>query len=638
MSIAKIVGAASNSCWSQVLVLPAVGSGQWVNESDFPRGLILVAVSVKGKGKTDGENDVGMVGREVLQRIEEEMGGEVEANVNLIKEMVERVVGDYKEAEVELVIGKLKKGELDLVGGKGKVLMLRDGEVGVVYGGGKAEITRTSGKIKERDVVVVGTRDIFKLVSVREWQKILMSNGETSEGVAEWLTSMVHGRSGNEGVAAVVVKVGSEKVNESQEDVVELGEVGLVDEIKRKIEAVVGQIRGQKWMGRGKMKKMLRRKPEVFLRKSKSKRLTMSVGIVFLGLLLVSLVLGWRKRMVEKDKQAFEVVYKPAKERYEQAFEFEEINPLRSRSLLVEAKQLVDDGLVGLDERNRYYDELEEFGEQIDEVYKEVSGEKKIEKAELFLDLSLVREGTFGSMMALVDDQLVVLDREDGVVIGVVVSSKRAEVVGGGDLFAGAKLVGLAGRRGIAVADKGIVDFSLSEKTSAVLVERDDVWNEPRALATFGANIYLLDGQSGDIWRYPGITGGVGARQRWLAPGIVPDFSKVSDMEIDGYVWVLTRSGRLEKYAQGAPVTFNVVGLSEELKEPVAVYTNDDIEEVYVLDRGNERVVVFNKEGEYQEQYLWEGISGVNDMVVSEENRKILLLSGSTIYEIPLGN
>ena len=55
-----------------------------------------------------------------------------------------------------------------------------------------------------------------------------------------------------------------------------------------------------------------------------------------------------------------------------------------------------------------------------------------------------------------------------------------------------------------------------------------------------------------------------------------------------------------------------------------------------LLDKGNDRVVVVNKSGEYYSQYRWPGIGGVTHLVASEEEKKILLLAGNKIYEIEI--
>ena len=77
-------------------------------------------------------------------------------------------------------------------------------------------------------------------------------------------------------------------------------------------------------------------------------------------------------------------------------------------------------------------------------------------------------------------------------------------------------------------------------------------------------------------------------------------------------------------------------GIDAPLKEPTGIFTNKDLDFVYVLDRGNQRVVVLKKNGGYQAQYVWSGIKDVSSFLVSEADKKIFLLSGNKIYALEL--
>ncbi len=55
-------------------------------------------------------------------------------------------------------------------------------------------------------------------------------------------------------------------------------------------------------------------------------------------------------------------------------------------------------------------------------------------------------------------------------------------------------------------------------------------------------------------------------------------------------------------------------------------------EGVVVLDRRADRLVVFDREGKYERQMLWDQLGAVSDMVVYEN--RILLLLGSEVYEL----
>jgi hypothetical protein len=107
-------------------------------------------------------------------------------------------------------------------------------------------------------------------------------------------------------------------------------------------------------------------------------------------------------------------------------------------------------------------------------------------------------------------------------------------------------------------------------------------------------------------------------------------------MTIDGALWILKSEGTILKYIRGVKEAFGVAGLSKPFSGPVAAWTDSDQEHLYVLDKGNSRVVVLAKSGEYDSEYVWEGITDVSGILVREKEKKIFLLAGSKIYEIEI--
>ena len=115
------------------------------------------------------------------------------------------------------------------------------------------------------------------------------------------------------------------------------------------------------------------------------------------------------------------------------------------------------------------------------------------------------------------------------------------------------------------------------------------------------------------------------------------DLEDAVSMAIDGSVWLLFSDSSIVKFTRGVKDSFVVSGTDANFNAPEKIYTDPDLENLYVLDRKNTRVVVINKEtGEYQAQYSWPGLAGAYDLFASEEEKKILLLTGERIYEIPL--
>jgi hypothetical protein len=75
-------------------------------------------------------------------------------------------------------------------------------------------------------------------------------------------------------------------------------------------------------------------------------------------------------------------------------------------------------------------------------------------------------------------------------------------------------------------------------------------------------------------------------------------------------------------------------GFDEAVGEAKALTLSEEV--LVVLDRGNKRLVVFDRGGGYQKQLLWQGLEMVSDMTIW--NNKLLMLSGKNLYELDLSS
>ena len=105
-------------------------------------------------------------------------------------------------------------------------------------------------------------------------------------------------------------------------------------------------------------------------------------------------------------------------------------------------------------------------------------------------------------------------------------------------------------------------------------------------------------------------------------------------MTIDGSIYVLTTDGVIKKYTRGKPDTFGITGLETPLKKPLRIFTNPEIDTLYVLDPGNSRIVVLNKAGAFQNAFAATVIKDAKDFDVQESEKKIYILSSENVYEI----
>ena len=110
-------------------------------------------------------------------------------------------------------------------------------------------------------------------------------------------------------------------------------------------------------------------------------------------------------------------------------------------------------------------------------------------------------------------------------------------------------------------------------------------------------------------------------------------------MAVDGDIYVLTKNGSLLRYRSGAKDSFKIKGLEVALNGPLQVYTSVDLQSLYVLDKGNNRIVVLDKEGNLKTQYLFtqEQVNlGLRSISVSRDEKYLLVLAGTKMYKIGL--
>lgn len=358
---------------------------------------------------------------------------------------------------------------------------------------------------------------------------------------------------------------------------------------------------------------------------STKRKTTLTVGVLILILLIVSVVFG----INQKNKKEFE---KESKEKltiatanYGKSISEENLDKTSSRELFVSAKEIA----FKLREDGYKNEDLSKLISDITSKEAEVLGEIKKEPKEL-LDLTLQTSGFNGDQISSTGKEVFVFDKTNKNVIQVDTNGKDAKKTAGKDILEGAKQLASYGDRLFSLNDDGI--YEITNKREKVK-EKD--WEES-LFYLYSGNIYLTDKSANMIYRFAGNNNSFSDKTEWLAPGIEVDLSKVIDMTIDGSIWLLSSSGKATKFTNGNPSVVLMKGIVEELNSPTAIYTNEKLKYVYILDKNSGRVVTLEKNGNFKLQYKSDAIKEAKDLVVPEDESKIILLTGPKLITIEL--
>ena len=105
---------------------------------------------------------------------------------------------------------------------------------------------------------------------------------------------------------------------------------------------------------------------------------------------------------------------------------------------------------------------------------------------------------------------------------------------------------------------------------------------------------------------------------------------------MNGAIYVLYPQSRILKYSLGSPQSFSISGVTPEVGNIDAIYADPDNQYVYLLDKAGKRIVVIDRNGKYKAQYINDQISGVSRLMVSEEQKKIILLTGEKLLSMEI--
>ena len=103
-------------------------------------------------------------------------------------------------------------------------------------------------------------------------------------------------------------------------------------------------------------------------------------------------------------------------------------------------------------------------------------------------------------------------------------------------------------------------------------------------------------------------------------------------MIVDGDLWLLHSDGVIKRFRRGAPLGFTFTGLDTPFSSTAGMVVSVDQNLLAVLDGANQRVVRFDKEGNYQKQIKWAGLATAQDIALSVEGNTVYILKNGSIY------
>lgn len=605
---------------------------------------VYITLSIEGQ---TGKNPVATYGKDLLEKLQREFFALDEKSLENIKKAVgnvsKNIEGEYRYS---MLVGAIVNNILYIViASSGQVVIKREEKIGVIASGIEGELHGFSGKLKHDDIIIFETGDFNKKIPLSSLSEYLTSTDVLQ--IAENITPLIHEDSkGTEGSIILQYKdmngVGKQEPSEFIISEADEGE-DQQPKIPHKQEEQEKYIPENLWTKERRENTNIenlyedanqeaeysdtshRENQRPFIQiptvRFRNKKIAIfGIAILLILVLVGSIIYQGYKTNQAKQLAEFNKIYQPIKDKFDEGVKLSTLNKSLALEDFNTSESLAKNTLNKLSKGSEEYKKLSDLELQITGKISEIGGGSSAQNVKEFVK----PEGKLKSITALTarGGTLTILDKEGEQVATITPDGKVK------------KTFDIKNRDSYISADDKFI-YTMGDTVTSIDRGNGNVKQiiksaKGNSLDIFGSNVYTLTDR--DILKY-------------RAPSYdsssyftdTPTFKSTPvSMSISGPIWVLEKDGTVERFTKGKNDSITLSGLGGALAEGAQIYADPDNNNVYILDVKNQRVVVFNEKGEYQNQYEGSFIKDGSAFAIDEKNKIGYVLSGSTVYSFDL--
>ncbi len=189
------------------------------------------------------------------------------------------------------------------------------------------------------------------------------------------------------------------------------------------------------------------------------------------------------------------------------------------------------------------------------------------------------------------------------------------------------------GRLLVLDSERNLFSFDPAKGTGLVTLRGADGWESVDGLASYNGNLYVLDTQGNQVWRYLPTEGGFDSERTGLLSGA--DLEGAVGLSVGGDIYLLMDKGGIRRFSGGEEIPFEMEGIDQPLVSPASPVLLA-AGQLLVVDRGNKRIVAFSLNGRFQRQLVSGKFTDLQAVDVDEVAARIYILDGDSLYDAPL--
>ncbi len=149
-------------------------------------------------------------------------------------------------------------------------------------------------------------------------------------------------------------------------------------------------------------------------------------------------------------------------------------------------------------------------------------------------------------------------------------------------------------------------------------------------LNIYSNNLYALDSQNNKIFKYPESGTSFSNGVNWLTAEA--DLSQAYSFAIDGDAYLTFQNGEIKKLRKGKVEKFDYHVPHPVIGQKSIIKTFKESKLLYLIDPDNQRVIIFDKNGNIKDQYTSPKFDNLVDLAIDPAEKAIYLLNGNHLY------
>lgn len=591
---AKIVGTPTPMSWSQI----------------YNAGSLFAILALFYKEIPEGEVPIlSAIGKDVFSSLEEEYFTLESKGFNEIKEAVEKSLEKIPDSITpSFLVAAIPPGKDNLVYlynfGRCSALLKRGEKMGILLDNNE-QLQSASGMFENNDTLVLQTEDFSQKISS---DMLASSVHLPPNDIVDMFSAKIHQDSDGKEAALILTyhtkeappvdiapltsneeKISNEPTKEEEQSNYPFPSYELP---RQKPSMNMSSVKSALTTIASLLQKMPVKFPRLGL--SHSKKITLTIAVVLVFAVITTAFLTISKQQENKRQEEVSKILSEAEKKYNEGSALVTLSRDLAREDFEEARVILEAGKKKFSRNSKEDKQLDNLLSRVKESLSASSDSMSVKAEEVSLLTSPV--------LSTIVSQSAILATSD------------------------TSLVYYLTKNGIFSIDK-------MGKNKVTRITNTDTWKNAGGLGLFGQNIYVLDKDSDQIYKF------VPKDDKFVQSdylGGETDLSNAQSLSIDSSIWVLFKDGSIKKFTKGKQDSFAVTNLPTPFSNPTRITTSADMTNLYILDNGNGRIVVLNKTGSYLSQYQSEIIKKAQDFEVREKDKVAYVLAGGKLYKIPL--